>query len=140
MDANQKQTTDGQTFEHDADTPINGSIEAADFINEKLLAVISYFGFFWVSLFPKHDTKFTRYHANQGLVLAIMTLAFELFLQIFIFPFNAFNAFAALQVVSIIVTILRFLVPAFFILIGVLNALNGAAKPLLLIGKIRIIS
>lgn len=140
MDTNQNNTAEGQVAGHDQDISKSGIIETVDFVNEKFLAVISYFGFFMISLFPKHDTKFTRYHANQGLVLAIMTLAFELVLQLIRFPFTAFNAFDALHIVNIVLAIVGTLAPAFFIIIGALNAYNGSCKPLPLFGKIRIIS
>lgn len=121
------------------DAPIAAKTEEPGYISERLLAVISYFGFFWVSLFPKFDTKYTRYHANQGLVLAVMLLAFELFLRILRFPFSWFNAPTLSFVVNIVFTVVGMALPAVFIIIGAFNAYKGALSPLPIIGKIRII-
>jgi len=101
------------------------TFEPEDIEKNKTMAGLAYFLFF-LPLVVCPDSRFGKYHANQGLIL---------------FLFYVIGAFA----LTIIPIIGWFLLPFFALfalilaIIGLLNGLNGRAKELPLIGKYRLI-
>ena len=94
--------------------------------NNKLLAAISYIGIlFLVPLLAAKDDAFARFHANQGLVLFLVGIVLGI---IGIIPF-----------VGPIIAGIGGIVTFVFAILGIINAINGAMKPLPLIGGIEII-
>lgn len=99
--------------------------DAADIEKNKTIAGLAYLLFF-LPLVACPESKFGRFHANQSLVLVIV-------------------AFIGGFILTIIPIIGWILLPFFYIAIfifavlGLVNGLNGKAKELPLIGKIRII-
>ncbi len=92
----------------------------------KLLAAISYIGIlFLVPLLAAKDDAFARFHANQGLVLFLVGIVLGI---IGVIPF-----------VGPIIAGIGGLVTFVFAILGIINAINGAMKPLPLIGGIEII-
>ena len=92
----------------------------------KLLAAISYIGIlFLVPLLAAKDDAFARFHANQGLVLFLVGIVLGI---IGIIPF-----------VGPIIAGIGGIVTFVFAILGIINAINGAMKPLPLIGGIEII-
>ena len=89
----------------------------------------------WLVLIPllaAPKSPFARYHANQGLVLAIVSTVVCVLL----------GALTWIPVLGIIVGIVLSLVSIFFLIlaiIGIVNAANGKAKELPIIGKIRLL-
>jgi len=80
---------------------------------------------FFLPLIVCPDSKFGRFHANQGLLLLIVAFAGSFILTItivglFLVPFYSIAIFV-------------------FAIIGFINGLNGKAKELPLFGKFRII-
>ena len=100
-----------------ADT--TAEFDPQDIADNKLMAILAYVWIlFLVPLFAAPQSKFARYHANQGLLLFIVSI------------------------ICGIIPILGWLLEiATFILmiIGILNAANGKAKELPIIGKIRLL-
>lgn len=100
------------------------SFDPQDIEKNKTMAGLAYILFF-LPLIVCPESKFARFHANQGLILAII-------------------AFGASIILSITIVGL-FLVPflmvaiAIFAVIGLINGFNGKAKELPLIGRFRII-
>lgn len=101
-----------------------------DIEKNKIFAVLAYLS--WLILIPifvAKDSKFARYHANQGLVLAI-------------------SATVGLVLLSLLpnIAIIRLVVSLFEIvvwvidIIGLYNAATGRAKELPIIGKFRILN
>lgn len=96
-----------------------------DIEKNKTMAGLAYFLFF-LPLIVCPDSKFGKFHANQGLILLIFSIAGNIIL-------------------SIIPIIGWILLPVFWILIlvfgimGLLNGLGGKAKAMPLIGKFTII-
>ncbi len=131
--SNESETPKGQTFKDkvaDAFTnPVDRTAEyAADDVNtNRIFAVLSYIGFlFIIPLLAVPDSKFARFHANQGLVLFIAELISSL---LYLIPFIGWIAGAATGVLLTILSI-----------VGLVNALQGNAKELPFIGKFKILN
>jgi len=107
--------TADETAEYDAD----------DINKNKSIAGLAYLIFF-LPLVSCPESRFGKFHANQGLSLLIV-------------------AFVGMIIFNIIPFLNFILVPAFslcvlaLIIIGLLNGLNGKAKELPIIGKFRLI-
>ncbi|MCM1165789.1 MAG: hypothetical protein NC299_02660 [Lachnospiraceae bacterium] len=86
--------------------------------NDKLFGILSYIGFLWLVGLLAGKTEFTKFHANQGLVLWLASLVCG------IVPFLGWICEIAVFV---------------FMIMGIINAANGEMKDLPLIGKIRIL-
>ena len=94
--------------------------------NNKLLAAISYIWIlFLVPLFVAKDDAFARFHANQGLLLFLVSIVLGI---IAIIPF-----------VGAIISAIGGVVTFIFMILGIINALKGEMKPLPFIGGIEII-
>lgn len=120
--------------------------DAADIEKNKGMAVLAYLS--WLVLIPifaAKDSKFVRFHVNQGLMLAITEIVWwavqavvlGILKGIFVLAFG----YRLWGVYSLIVTLLS-LVNLLFLamaIIGIINVVNGKAKELPIIGKIRLI-
>ena len=80
---------------------------------------------FFIPLLAAKDSPFARYHANQGLVLFICGLISSV---LWIIPILGW---IIAPILSIVITVLA--------VIGIINALNGKAKELPIIGKFKIL-
>ena len=107
--------------------------DAADIEQNKVMALLSYIWIlFLVPLFMAKESRFARFHANQGIVLAIAGTALGIILGIAAF----------IPVVNIIVGILGGLVELAVLalaVLGIYNVWQGKAKELPLIGKFKIL-
>ena len=116
------------------DTPDTTSeYDPADIEKNKTLAIFSYFS--WLVIIPliaAKDSPFAKFHANQGLVLAIA----ETLLAIVI---GVIKSIPYIGFIGIILSGLLSIASLVFLVLGVVNAVNGKAKELPVIGKIRII-
>ena len=101
------------------------------------MAILSYLGILvLIPIFAAKDSKFARFHANQGLVLCIASIIYGV-------------AYSVLSIIILaiswrlyfLVSILGFLSIGFLVLcvIGIINAANGQEKELPIIGKFRIL-
>lgn len=111
--------------------------DPADIQQNKVMAVLSYIGILvLVPILGAKDSKFARYHANQGLLLLIASATYNIALRIV----NAI-LYAISWRLAFIGTILSAVSIAFFVLmiIGIVNAANGRAKELPVIGKYRLL-
>lgn len=109
-----------------------------DIENNRGMGVLAYLS--WLVLIPliaANKSKFARFHVNQGLVLAIAGTAYGICSSII--GGLMMGLFGGLGVA--IAWILNVFSVFFLVLmiIGIVNAVNGKAKELPLIGKIRII-
>lgn len=119
------------------------SAYSANDINEnKIFAVISYIPF--ICLFPvfvsSKKSAFTKFHANQGLVLFIAELLISLVMWLVGFvlgliPFAAAILAFPLSILSWAIELLEFAA----IVYGIYIAATGKAKELPVIGKIKIL-
>ncbi len=111
---NQLNNTEDTTSEYDAQ----------DIEKNKVMAVLAYLLFF-IPLLAAKDSKFARFHTNQGLVLFIGAILS--------------SVIAAIPLIGWIIAPIAGLAITVLAIIGILNALNGRAKELPLIGKFKIL-
>ena len=109
---------------------------------EKTLALEAYLGILVLApIFGARKSTFVRFHANQGLVLCILSVILSMLIS-----FNSFiSAVAGALWLSIILGLFSGLyglalcgVTALAV-IGIINAVKGRMKPLPIIGKIKIL-
>ena len=104
-----------------------------DIEKNKIMAILAYLS--WLVLVPiiaAKNSPFARFHANQGLVLAISE-----FVALFVI-----GIFKKLPVIGWIFSLAGSLVSlACFVLmiLGIINAANGRAKELPIVGKFRVL-
>ena len=135
--SNQHQNTGGDFFANILNTP-ETNFESNDIAENKGMALLSYIFFlFVIPLFAAPNSKFARYHANQGLILFIVSAAFGLVLGLLgvilrwmIFGWMIMSLFGLLF--SAIV--------AGYMVLGIINAANGKAKELPFIGRFKILN
>ena len=99
----------------------------------KLAAVLAYLGILVVvTLIIAPDSKFARYHANQGICLLIIGAVYSIASKIIMGIFKFIPIIGAL--ISMVLGLVGLV---FFVLmiLGIVNAVNGEMKPLPIIGK-----
>lgn len=109
------------------------AFDPADIESNKVMGILSYLS--WLVLIPliaAPKSPFARFHANQGLILAIIEIAFGIVL-------GALSLIPGVGIVFNIILSLLGLVFLLFSILGIVNAANGKAKELPVIGKIRLI-
>lgn len=124
-----------QSLNNTADTTADYTAE--DIEQNKVMALLAYLGLlFLVPLFAAPNSKYARYHTNQGLVLCLAAVAFGIVHVIFSFLLVMISW--RLSFLSTIIGLLWIAFPVWCV-IGIINALNGKAKELPIIGKIKIL-
>lgn len=108
-------------FQADNQVPV----DPADAAENKAMGIVAYIIFF-LPLIVAKQSRFAMYHANQGLLLLIFFIAFNIVLSFI--PF-----------IGWILTPLAYLAWFVFLILGIINAANGQLKPLPLIGKYTLI-
>lgn len=111
--------------------------DADDVSKNKAIAILAYFGVLcFIPMFAAKDSKFARFHANQGLTLFIACVAWSIVYSILNWIILAISW--RLYFISSIIGLcsLVFLVLA---VLGIINAANGRAKELPVIGKFKIL-
>lgn len=109
-------------FNNTADT--TSEYDAQDIEKNKVMAVLAYILFF-IPLLAAKDSKFARFHTNQGLVLFLGGIIA--------------SVVAVIPVIGWIIAPIASLVITVLAVIGIINALNGRAKELPVIGKFKIL-
>lgn len=111
-------------FTNTADS--TAQFDPQDIQNNKVMALLAYLGFlFLIPLLAAPNSRFARYHANQGLVLFILEAISS---AISFIPFVGWIIGGILGIFGLVLTI-----------IGIVNAANGQAKQLPIIGGITIL-
>lgn len=106
--------------------------------NDTVMGVLAYL---WllvlVPIFAAKDSPFARYHANQGLVLAIAEVAYWILTAIL----NAIFWAISWRIAAILSTVFWLISLVFLVLavIGIVNVVGGKQKPLPVIGGITIL-
>ena len=103
---------------------ITEQFDKDDIEKNKVMGLLAYILFF-IPLLAAKDSPFARYHANQGLVLFLAAILSSVILIIPIL------GWIIAPILSIVITVLA--------VIGIINALNGKAKELPIIGKFKIL-
>ncbi len=126
------------------------SIDAQDISDNKGITVLSYLGpLVFIPMFARKNSKFARFHANQGLVLLIADVAYSVVQAILlailraIFPWNWSYGYLGGRgfVYDALSTILglAWIVFGILVVIGIINVVKGKAKALPIIGKFKIL-
>ncbi len=124
-----------QNLNNTADT--TADFDAGDIQQNKVMAILAYIGILvLVPLFAAKESKFARFHTNQGLILAICEIAYGIAYSILSSVILAISWKLYFLVSIIGLVSLVFLVVA---VLGIVNAANGKAKELPVIGKFRIL-
>lgn len=111
-------------FNNTADT--TGEYDPADIENNKVMAVLSYIGIlFLVPLLAAKESKFARFHVNQGLVLFLAGIVS--------------SVVAVVPLIGVILSAVCSIFLTVLMILGIINAATGKAKELPLIGKISLI-
>ena len=117
------------------------AVDKKDAEDHKLAAVLAYFGILVaVTLLIAPDSKFARYHANQGLCLFVSYIVFSVITKVIkgiigIVPVLGAVVNVFLGFVFALLSMM-FLV---FMILGIVNVIKGEAKPLPFIGGFQII-
>ncbi len=128
---NAQNNTQGKNF---ADTINNlnntpdttAEFDHADIEANKVLSLFAYLGIlFLIPLLAAKDSKYARFHSNQGIVLFLCSLAVNVLRVI------PYAGAVLASVGSIIVFVLA--------IIGIVNAVTGKAKELPVIGQIKLL-
>jgi Predicted membrane protein len=107
------------------------SFDKADIEQNKAMALLSYLGIlFIIPLLAAPNSKFARFHANQGLVLFIAEIAISIVSGILT---------GILWFLGSLIASLCGLIIFIFAILGIVNAVGGKAKELPLIGGIKLI-
>ena len=111
--------------------------DADDIAQNKAMGILAYFGpLCFIPMFAAKGSKFARFHANQGLVLLIACVAWSIAYGILNWIILAISW--KLYFISSIIGLVS-LVFLVLTVIGIINAANGRAKELPVIGKIKIL-
>lgn len=109
-------------FNNTADT--TAEFTAEDIEKNKVMALLAYI-IFLIPLLAAKDSKFARFHTNQGIILVIGAVIASIIAAIPII------GWIIAPILSVIITVLA--------IIGIINAAGGKAKELPLVGKIKIL-
>jgi len=111
------------------DTPdTTAKFDPIDIEKNKIMAILAYI--IWlIPLLAAKDSKFARFHTNQGLVVFILSIAWSVVTSIISsisFLFGSIFSLGSLLFLALMI-------------VGIINAANGRAKELPVIGSINII-
>ena len=107
--------------------------DAQDIRNNKAMAILAYLSWLvLIPLFTARESKFARFHCNQGIVLAVAEIIAVIVLSIF-------DGLPLIGWIFSIAGSLLGLVCFLFAVLGIINAANGKAKELPIIGKFKIL-
>ena len=109
-----------------------------DINNNKIMAVLAYLGILvLIPILAAKDSKFARFHSNQGLVLLICDIVVSIVLGI-VTAIIALIPYVGPILSGIIWAVIPIVLLVFAIL-GIVNAVQGKAKELPIIGKFKIL-
>ena len=111
--------------------------DPADITNNKAMGILAYFGpLCFIPMFAAKGSRFARFHANQGLVLMLASIAWSIVYSIINWIILAISW--RLYFISSIIGLVS-LVFLVLCVIGIINAANGKAKELPIIGKFKLL-
>lgn len=114
-------------------TDHTGTMNPSDIESNKVMGILAYLS--WLVIIPllaAKDSKFARFHCNQGIVLAIVEIVISILVSIL-------SGIPLIGWIFSLVGGLIGLVCLILTIIGIINVVNGKAKELPLIGGIRIL-
>jgi len=117
-------------------TDTSAEYDSADIKNNTAYAVLAYLGILvLVPIFAAKESRYARFHANQGLILVIFEAAWSVITSM------VTAALAIIGIFPLFAFLLNLANIAFLVLmiLGIVNAATGKARELPIIGKIRIL-
>ena len=104
-----------------------------DIQQNKVMAILAYLSWLvLIPLFAAKESKFARYHCNQGIMLAIAEIiVWVIFGILSIIPYVGWIFIVLNSFISLVCLV--------FAVTGIINAANGKAKELPFIGKFNIL-
>ncbi|HBH96008.1 MAG TPA: hypothetical protein DDX91_09655 [Ruminococcaceae bacterium] len=133
--AAQQSTANNNTYVNPGPVSMDGgdytaTMDPNDIAQNKGMSVLSYFGFlFLVPLLAAPNSAYARFHVNQGIVLFIADVIFGIVGGILtLIPFVGGILSGVLGLAILVLVIM-----------GIVNAAQGKAKELPVIGKIRLL-
>ncbi len=126
-------------------------VDPQDAEKNKFFGILAYFPFlFLIPLFAAPDSKFSKFHANQGLLLTIVAVilwVIQKILNSIIIKImyrniwnNPFSYAAGGGIATSIVGLVVWAIITVLAIIGIVSANKGECKPLPLIGKFNLIN
>ena len=105
------------------DTPdLTAEFDPSDIEANKAFAILAYIGLLWlVPLLAAPNSKFAKFHTNQGLVLWIASMIV--------------SAVAIIPILGWIAAFVGGIITFILMIVGIINAGSGKAKQLPIIGK-----
>lgn len=116
---------------------VTGDFDAADIAKNKVLALFAYIGIlFLIPLLAAPNSKFARFHTNQGLVLFITGVIWGVISGIVNLIVGGVPVLGSLfSILSALVSLALFILA----ILGIINACTGKAKELPLVGTFKIL-
>ncbi len=112
-------------------------MDPSDIKKNKLMAILSYISFLCIiPVIAAPESKYARFHANQGLVLFIGEVAYRIMSSILKSTLLSYIWF--LSYMNWVIDLLGFVFVVYSI-VGIVNAANGTAKKLPIVGDITIL-
>ena len=123
---------------------LTDQFDKADVEQNKVMAILAYFGILvLIPILAAKDSKFARFHANQGLLLCIAMFGWIIADSVLTALLRAilWRGLGLWSIYSLCGTVLNLVYIVFTVLavIGIINALNGRAKELPILGKYRLL-
>lgn len=113
----------------------NVAFDSNDVAQNKVMGILAYIGIlFLVPLFAAKNSPYARFHTNQGLVLFIVEFAWGI-------VYSVISLVLGLVGLGFLAAILAIVNVVFLVLmiLGIVNACNGTATKLPVIGNITIL-
>jgi uncharacterized membrane protein len=107
-----------------------------DIEKNKVMAGLAYFIFF-LPLVACPESRYGRFHANQGLLILIASIGGGIVLAILSAILGLISLY--LVIISTLLYIVLYVGITILVIMGLINGLNGKAKPLPVIGHIKLI-
>ena len=120
-----------------ASAPTTPATDAQDAEQNKAMGVLAYLGILvLIPIFAAKESKFARYHANQGLILCIAAILYGVAYSILstIILAISWRLYFLVSIIGLVGIVFAVLA-----VIGIINALNGKMKELPLIGKYKLL-
>lgn len=112
--------------------------DQTDITNNKALAALAYIGILvLIPILAAPNSKFAKFHSNQGLTLLIVNVVLSIALSIVRIVMNAI-ADPLGKIFSVVTWAIGILI-IILAIIGIINAVQGKAKELPIIGKIKLL-
>ncbi len=113
-------------------------ISPRDISDNKTLSIFSYFGLlFLIPWLASKNSRFARFHANQGLLLFLFTVAASIAVSIVTFIFGFIPVLGV--IVNVIMWLVYYVAVIGYMVLGIYNVVKGRANELPVIGKFRLI-